>query len=296
MTRRVLVTGATGTVGGAVLRALGADMAEGRLEVLAAARNEARADSLRAAGARPVRFDYDAVETLRPALEGVYAVFLLTGYSVDMLVQSKRLLDAARAAGVRHVVHLGALAADDTPFAHFAWHQMIERTTEAMGFGWTHLRPNFFMDTVWAGFRARPGRLVHFVGDRRVSFVCADDMAAVAAAALRDPAAHAGRTYPLAVDSMTFAELAALLSDVTGRAVEYRPRPAADLLPIMLKQGAEPVYAASLATGVAATERGEMPLADAVYDTVEAVAGRPPIGWRAFAEARLGELAPDRGS
>ena len=72
---------------------------------------------------------------------------------------------------MRHVVHLGALAADDTPFAHFAWHQMIERTAEAMGFSWTHLRPNFFMDTVWSGFRHRPDRVVHFVGDQRVSFV-----------------------------------------------------------------------------------------------------------------------------
>lgn len=287
---RILVTGATGTVGGATMRLLKADADAGRITLLGAARSADSAAKLRARGYEPVAFDFDSPDTLRPALKGVDAVFLLTGYSVDMLVQSKRLLDAAKAEGVRHIVHLGALAADDTPFAHFAWHQMIERATEGMGFSWTHLRPNFFMDTVWNGFRHRPDRLVHFVGDQRVSWISSDDMAAVAAEALRDPEAHSGKIYPLAVEALTFAELAAILSDVTKKPVEYRPRPAADLFPIMQKQGAEPVYAASLAEGVAATERGQMPLFGAVFDTVEKVTGRKGIGWREFAEARKSEL------
>lgn len=287
---RIVVTGATGTVGGEAMRLLRADAQAGRLEALGAARSEAGAAKLRARGDTPVLLDYDRPETLRPALAGADAVFLVTGYTVDMLVQSKRLLDAAKAEGVRHVVHLGALAADDTPFAHFAWHQMIEYTIAAMGFSWTHLRPNFFIDTVWNGFRQRPDRIVHFVADRRVSFVCAHDMAAVAVEALKRPDAHSGKVYPLAVEALTFAEVAAVLSEVTGRPVEYRPRPAADLFPIMQKQGAEPTYAASLAAGVAATERGEMPLADAVFDTVETVTGRKGTGWRAFAEARRHEL------
>jgi NAD(P)H dehydrogenase (quinone) len=289
--RRILVTGATGTVGGATMRLLKPDADAGRIELLGAARSEGSAAKLRAEGYQPVEFDFDSPQTLRPALKGVDAVFLLTGYSVEMLVQSKRLLDAAKAEGVRHIVHLGALAADDTPFAHFAWHQMIERTTEGMDFSWTHLRPNFFMDTVWNGFKHRPDRLVHFVGDQRVSWISSDDMAAVSAEALREPEAHAGKTYPLAVEALTFAEVAAILSEVTGKPVDYRPRPASDLFPIMQKQGAEPIYTASLAEGVAATEKGGMPLADAVFDTVEKVTGRKAIGWREFAEARKGEVA-----
>jgi len=287
---RILVTGATGTVGGAAMELLRPEAEAGRVELLGAARSEDSAAKLRTRGLNPVAFDYDSPSTLRPALRGVDSVFLITGYSVDMLVHSKRLLDAAKAEGVRHIVHLGALAADDTPHAHFAWHQMVERTVEAMGFSWTHLRPNFFIDTVWNGFRHRPDRVVHFVGDRRVSFVCARDMAAVGAEALKRPDAHAGKTYPLAVEALTFAEVAQILSDVTGRPVDYRPRPAADLFPILQKQGAEPAYAASLAEGVAATERGEMPLADAVFDTVEQVTGRKGTGWREFAELHIREV------
>lgn len=291
MARRIVVTGATGTVGGRLMAALASDPAG--LDVRGAARSAAAAAALEAAGHRAVRLDYDDPATLRPALRGADALFLATGYTVDMVVQSKRLLDAADAEGVRHVVHLGALAPEDTPFAHFAWHQLIERAIAGMGFDWTHLRPNFFMDTVWTGFRQRPDRLVHFVGDRPVSWIAGDDIAAVAAVALRDPQAHAGKVYPLASERLTFAEVAAVLSQVTGRPVAYRPRPAADLPAILARQGMEPVYAASLAAGVAAAERGELPLADAVDDTVRRVTGRAPVGWADFARARLSDLAPE---
>lgn len=286
---RIIVTGATGTVGGEIMRQF-RENAQRDCQVFGAFRNEAGAAKLAARGDKGVSLDYDRSESLRPALRGADAVVLITGYSVDMLVHSKRLLDAAKAEGVRHIVHLGALAADDSPYAHFAWHRMIELCIEAMGFAYTHLRPNFFMDTVWSGFRHKPDRIVHFVGEQRVSFICAEDMAAVAIAALMERDRHAGKIYPLAVEALTFSEVTAILSDVTGRAVTYRPRPAADLFPIMQKQGAEPNYAASLAEGVAATARGEMPLAGAVFDTVEQITGRKGIGWREFAEKRKGEL------
>lgn len=283
MARRVLITAATGTVGGATMTALaGIDV-----EVLGAARSDASAETLRRRGFTPVTFDYDRPDTMRPALDGIDAVFLSTGYTVDMLVHSKRLLDAANAASVRHIVHLGALAAANTPHAHFAWHQLIERTIEAMGFGYTHLQPNFFMDTVWSGFRHRRDRLVHFIGDRTVSWIAAADIAAVAAQALRHPARHAGQTYRLAVQALSLRQVAALLSQSSGTDVRYRPRPAAGLLPVLLDQGMEPSYAAGLAEGVAEIEAGRLPLADAVYDTVGAVTGRPPVTWQDFIRHQL---------
>lgn len=291
MARRVLVTGATGTVGGEVMRILTADNMAGQLTLVGAARSDKSAEALLARGMTPVDFDFDRPETMRAALTGVDSIFLVTGYTVNMVVHSNRLLDAARAEGVRHIVHLGALAAEDTPHAHFAWHQMVERSIEAMGFDWTHLRPNFFMDTVWIGYRRRPDRLVHFVGDHKVSWIAASDIAAVAAQALRNPETHAGQTLNLASEAISFPELSRQLSSVTGRDVAYRPRPASDLLPLLLKQGMEPTYAAGLAESMAALETGQLPLADSVYDTVEIVLGRSPVSWRSFAEARLDQLS-----
>lgn len=285
--RRVLVSAATGTIGRATMQLLAGDAAAGTLELRGAARSAKSADTLRLQEFTPVSFDYDAPETLLPALEGVDSVFLITGYTVDMLIHSKRLLDAAKAAGVRHIVHLGALAADDTPHAHFGWHQLIERTIESMGFDFTHLRPNFFMDTVWTGFRHRPDRIVHFVGDRVVSWVSSQDIAAVAAEALRRPDQHNGKTYPLAVEALPLSQIAALLSQATQIDVQYLPRPASDLLPALLRQGMEPVYAAGLAEGVAAIEAGHLPLAGAVYDNITSIVGRPPLKWRDFILQRL---------
>lgn len=290
MARRILVTGATGTVGGALMRQLADDHSAGRIELLGAARTESGADALRSHGMIPVMLDFDLPATLRPALRGVHSVFLAGGYSVNMLCHAKRLLNAARAEGAKHVVHLGALAADDAPHAHFIWHQMIEHTIEAMGFTWTHLRPNFFMDTVWGGFRHRPDRIVHFIADRKVSWIAVDDIAAVAAEALRAPALHAGQIYPLASEALSFAELAPLLSEITGRSVEYRSRPASELLAILIKQGMEPTYAAGLAEGLSALDAGQLPGCDQVFDSVQVVTGRAPITWREFARARMSQL------
>src|SRR5437867_11643019 len=71
--------------------------------------------------------DLDDPRTFDEALKNVTGIFLVTGYTVDMLVQSKSLIDAAKRSGVNHIVHLGAFTTDHDSYATvFAWHQMIE--------------------------------------------------------------------------------------------------------------------------------------------------------------------------
>ena len=85
---------------------------------------------------------------MREALEGCNGLFLLTGYTVDMLAQSKRLLDAAQLAGVDQVVHVGVHGRPDTFVPHIGWHQYIERYIEHLGFSWTHLNPNWYLQNL----------------------------------------------------------------------------------------------------------------------------------------------------
>ena len=134
---QILITGATGQIGGATLRLL---QSQAEIEPVAAVRSPAKAAPFEKLGIRTVQLDFDREETLAPALAGIERVFLATGYTVDMLRQSKVFLDRARQAGVRHVVHLGACGRDDTSVAHWAWHQLIERYIEWSGFSFTHLR------------------------------------------------------------------------------------------------------------------------------------------------------------
>ncbi len=107
---------------------------------------------------------------------------------------------------------------------------------------------------------------------------------------LRDPETHAGTTIPLATQALTFNDLAALLSAETGRDVTYRPRPADDLYALLEKQGMDPAYAKGLAGSVVSLEAGELPLSDAVYDTVQTVTGQAPLLWPEFIQQRLKDL------
>jgi NAD(P)H dehydrogenase (quinone) len=87
--------------------------------------------------------DLDDPRTFDKALENVTGIFLITGYTVDMLVQSKSLIDAARRNGVNHIVHLGAFTTDQGSYSTvFAWHQMIDAYLRNSGVAWTNLHPN----------------------------------------------------------------------------------------------------------------------------------------------------------
>lgn len=283
MPARILVTGASGTIGGALVRRLLPAHRDGRLVVVAGARNAARRERLAALGVEVAAIDYDDVASVRAAVAGVESMFLATGYSVDMLVHSKTVLDAALAAGARHVVHLGASGSDTLPYAHLVWHAYVERYIEALGFSWTHLRPKTFMRNLLAVVRPGSTVLRQFFGDARLGWIDPEDIAAVAAVALESPAAHRNTAYHLSAEALTMAEVAATIARVTGLPFTYEARDPADLPGVLTKAGMEPLYAAALARSIAAAARGEVAgLAD-VTDAVERVTGRPATRWADFA-------------
>lgn len=290
--RTVLLTGATGTVGRSLARELAMDHANGNLRVLGAARRDQGRAMLRELGVEPIAFDFDDPASIRTALTGVDGLFLLTGYTVDMLRQSKLTVDAAKTAGVGQVVHLGAMAPRNPDQSIFIWHELVERYIEWTGLDYTHLRPNFFMQTLVSGARQAKGRLYHFIGDARVSWIDADDIAAVAAAALRAPAVHAGKTHQLAAEALTVRQVAAILTEMVGAPFDEVARPSDELLPILLKNGMEPNYAAGLAENMARVASGENPMADAVFDTIESITGRAATTWRDFAKRHRAQLTP----
>ncbi|EOR94529.1 hypothetical protein ADIARSV_2375 [Arcticibacter svalbardensis MN12-7] len=120
-------------------------------------------------------------------------------------------------AGVEHVVHLGACGRDDTTIAHWAWHQLVEKYIEWCGFTFTHLRPETFMQNVlsYGGKRViNDGVIQHYVEDARLSWVDVNDVAQVAALALGHPEVHAGQTYRLGYDAISFGEMAALMTSI----------------------------------------------------------------------------------
>ena len=127
----VLVIGATGQTGRLIVEDLSRDPRNVRLRV--AAHKPADVERLKSAGNEAVHLDLDDPKTFGPALAGVDRLYLLTGYTVAMLHQSKTLVDAAKKARVRHIVHQGIFGEWDCTDPHFAWHQIIETYIKASG-------------------------------------------------------------------------------------------------------------------------------------------------------------------
>lgn len=279
--RKILVTGATGQIGGMLIRHLAGDAS---LTVVAAARAPEKAKGL---GVPVVLLDYDRVETLVPALEGVDSVFMVTGYTVDMLKQSKAFVNAAKRAGVKHIVHLGAPGDDDTQIGHWAWHQFVERYIEWSGIGFTHLRPEIFMQNLLAygGSDAkRDGVIRHYIGDARISWVDGEDVAAAAAAALRHPERHTGKTYHLGYEARSYPEIAEIFTRAVGQKFTSEFRPAEEFLEQMLAAGADPAYMRCVYQNWKDYEARAIPGQDAVYDNFFALTGRQPGSWARFAD------------
>lgn len=280
--RRAFLIGATGQVGGYLLRELRAHPAPQALELHVAARSEQAAAKARAAGATPVHFDLDGAADFDAAFRGCDLVFLLPPYSLGQMMQSKRVVDAARRSGVAHLVNVSAYGGStDTPHPIIGWNHLVDAYIERSGMAWTHLRPNFFMENLRVQRDAASGEIRNRLG-APVSWVSARDIAAVAAEVLRQPAAHEAQTLDLAVDRRSVVEIAALFERATGRPHRAAPPSQEQMLERLMRAGRERAYAQPLVEYVDAINAGRVPGIDAIFDTVERITGRPGLRWEEF--------------
>ena len=216
----VLVAGATGTTGSAVLDQL---LATG-VPVRALTRSTGKAAQLARRGVESVVADLTdgtdrEVAGLRRALTGITAAYLVTPSAPGMAAIEGRFAQAAAGAGV-HVVKLSTLGADSgSPLRFGRVHAEAEAAIEAAGGSWTFLQPNGFMqnDLAWAA-QVPGGTIAGPVMDAAWSIVDVRDVAAVAAAVLTDPAAHTGRRIPVTGrEPRTPRDRVAALAAVLGR-------------------------------------------------------------------------------
>lgn len=272
--------GGTGTIGTHLLRELEPDRS--RFDIVAAARSDSSAARLRASGYETVLLDLDRTETLLPALKGVHTLFMLKPYSMEYLIQSKRVIDAAVKADVRHIVNLGSFGADDTPWSSIGWNRLVEAYLKVSGLGATTLRPNFFMDNVPARADKASGHIVHYFGETPVSWIAALDIARVAAAVLRDPWRYEGAVLPLASESRTMREIAGIVSRASGRTYGAQHVPPEAALPQLLSRGWQEAFARPFVDYMGAISTGLVPEVGDTSDTVEQVTGQPATSWEAF--------------
>jgi uncharacterized protein YbjT (DUF2867 family) len=216
----ILVTGATGTIGSQVVRALRG--APG-VKVRAAVRGGDPARGLEGDNVTAVDFDYGSADSIAKAVDGADKVFLVTPFVEGPVELGARLVDAAKRAGVKHIVKLSALGCEHEPgIALGRNHRAIEKKLEASGIAWTFLRPNNFFENFinYYGPDAQ-GSIYLPWGEASASFISGADVAAAAKVALT-AAGHEGKAYTLTGPApLSIAEAARIIGEVSGRAIRY---------------------------------------------------------------------------
>ncbi|WP_043442154.1 SDR family oxidoreductase [Arthrobacter sp. L77] len=278
MEQRIAVTGSTGTVGGRVAR----DLAAEGVPLILPVRSPDRADRLPDAVIR--QCTYDDADASVAALAGVDVLFMVSAAEeADRVATHRTFIDAAKAAGVRHVVYTSFLgAAPDATFLLGRDHWATEEYLRRSGMAWTFLRDNLYLDVVPA--LAEDGVIRGPAGDGRLSAVAQSDVARSAAAVLRAPADHEGKAYRLTgPEAFTLAGAAALLTELTPATVRFEDQTYDDAMASRAHHGAPRWQVEAWVSTYTAIARGEMA---EVSPDVEHLTGQRPLSLRDLLSAQ----------
>jgi NAD(P)H dehydrogenase (quinone) len=272
MAARILVTGATGNIGRAVVQ----ELADRGVEFRVFTRDANKASAL---GVEAFEGDFGEAGSLEAAMRGVDAIFLNSSQHPDMARLQGNVSAAAADAGVRHIVKVSGgtsvTGEDKASWAGRAHHQ-VERMIEDAGIGYTFLRPAYFMQNLLAlAEPIRAGKLPVPLPDQRIAVVDARDVGAAAAAILVSPEEHRGRTYDLTgPESLSFADIAERLSAVLGQNVQHVAPPIDAAVESLRAKGAPDWLQQHVAEIMEIFAQD--PSVAVVTDSVEQITGRPP--------------------
>lgn len=279
MTTTYLVTGAAGNVGSQVARAL-----DGRgARVRAFVRDEAKAARVLGDGVELVRGDYADADSVRRAVAGVDALFLVCPNHPCQLQYETGVIDAAVAAGVRRVVKLSTIGAErGSPLEFWDVQGRIEEHLREVFPGAVVLRSSFYMTNILGSAEQvrGSGKLFAPAGGARISMIDPRDVAAAGVAALLR-GEYDGRTLTLTGSrAITYGDVADELSAVTGRPIEFVPVPDDAARQGMLDSGMPAWVVDRLIVLFGLLRQGA---ASEVSDTIREVTGREPRTFADFA-------------
>lgn len=284
----ILVSGSSGTNGKEIvlqLAALG-------MNVRALVRDMSKALPFRGKCVHVAVGDFNQPESLPEAFKSVERALLLVGNSPKQVEQQRNFIDAAKRAGVRHVVKFSAHTAQnpESRARLIRWHAEAEDYLEQSGLAWTHLRPTFFMQNLLgqADSIAREGVFYTALGKTPTAMVDVRDIAAVAVRTLLDHE-HEGKSYTITgPESLTQDAAAEKLSAALGKPVRH-----VSLTPEQWKQslvgsGMPEWFADAL---LELNEHVSKPFGSEITDTIAQVAKKQPITFDQFARDHAASFA-----
>jgi uncharacterized protein YbjT (DUF2867 family) len=289
MGSQILVTGATGIVGGEVVRQLHAR----GTPPIALVHSADKAPALESSCAEVRVADLRDEAAVRVAVSGVDRLFMLTPVTPDQVEIGLTLVRLATDAGVQRIVKLSFIGADREPGVLLSrWHREMERAIEDSGVPWTFVRPAGFMQMM-AGFYGAtiPAQGMFFMpcGGAAVCKVDTRDVAAVATSALLDDGWEGQALTPTGPEALTYHQLAALMAEASERPVTYVDVPEEAARAGLEQMGVpEPMLSGFLELFAMEKAGG----AALVTDHVERVTGKPPRSFADFARDYAAAWAP----
>lgn len=281
MSKQVIsVIGSTGNIGNELVNLL----SDAGASVRAVLRNFNRAHQL--PGVTWLQADVSDEALLDAILAGTDQLFLLTGNRPGFGQTQIKVIRAAEKLGVKHVVKLSALGASPrtkSPLAHEHW--IAEQALEESAMTWTILRPHVFMQN-WLGEVAdtvrSEGAIYAAIGEGRVPFIDARDIAAVAAESLLHPEKHSGQRYVLTGgEAVGYDALASAIAKAIDKPVIYKSLSMDEMRARMEKQGMGTEMIDSY-LALAAYQKAGGPT-ERVSESVREVLGRKPRTIQDFA-------------
>ncbi|MBS7535827.1 SDR family oxidoreductase [Ancylobacter sonchi] len=281
----IVITAASGKLGTALADAFKAKGLAGQVRL--AVRSPDKLAARKAEGFEVVAADYDDPASLKAAFAGAETVVLISGAGTNDIrtVQHHHVIEAAKAAGVTRIVYTSAT--NPVSASLFDWakaHEATEAELKASGLAWTILRDNSYFsnnDPLFAN--AKASGVLPFPGiDAKVAYVSHEDVADSIVGAVTGTG-HAGKVYEIAGgEAWSAVELAALLSELTGKEIKALDVPVSAFedqframgLPEWVATGVGSFYAA-LGAGEYAATSGDVAL----------LAGRPSTSARAYLKA-----------
>ncbi|MGE4336840.1 MAG: SDR family oxidoreductase [Pigmentiphaga sp.] len=232
---KIAITGASGQLGRLVIERLHAKgMAS---DIVALARTPSKAADL---GVEVREADYTRRDTLDKALVGVDTLLMISASEVGQRVaQHRNIIDAAKNAGVKHVVYTSLLHADRSALSLAPEHVETEALLKASGLSTTLLRNGWYTEnyTASVGQAVANGALIGSAGNGKIASAARADLADAAVVVLTT-AGHEGKVYELAGDSAyTLTELAEEISRQTGKDIPYKDLPPAQYTAILKAAG-----------------------------------------------------------
>ena len=292
MNRRALITGATGDTGRAAVRE---SIGRGLKVRAMVHRKDSRSAALEAQGAEVVEGDFQDIDALRAAMEGIDAAYLVYPVQPGLIVATVNFAQAAEEAGVAAVVNLSQRSADRHSKSHSCRdHYLAERVLDRSGLAVTHLRPTYFLEWLLYPWQlpliAEEGILRLPAGKARHAPIGAEDQGRVIAALLQNPDGHAGRTYPLfGPVEMDHEQMAAELTEALGRTIVFEDVPIDDYCRSIEAIGVPAYIVQHLGGAMEAYQNGVM---GGMNDNVERLSGRKPMSVGEFARAHADQLNP----